>query len=120
MSSPTGETRGIMIRSMRRTFALSLLFVTAILVPTSMLTIAFYYDRRTARTSGCYGDWTEGQRALYDWLVGASPFVAAALAFAAIAVTGIRWRYLVATVVGIGSFAVFGISALVVVYYECA
>jgi hypothetical protein len=101
---------------MPRTLA-GTLALASILVPTAMLASAYYLDRRI---SSCSGDWSDGQQSAYNWLVGASPFVAAALTFAGFAVSGIKWRYLLATVVGMCSFALFGISALVVVYYECA
>jgi hypothetical protein len=92
-----------------------LLLVASLLVPIAMLASAYLLDRRLA---SCYGDWGDGQRSAYNWLVGASPFVAAALVFAAtvIGVAGTWSRYVLATVLGLTFLACFGFAALVVAY----
>ena len=77
-----------------------------------MLASAYYLDRGI---TSCFDDWSDRQQSAYNWLVGASPFVAAALVFAAttIGASGTRWRYLLATVIGIAFWAFFGVSAVV-------
>ena len=102
----------------RRAFAGTLVAVGSILVPTAMLALAYRLDRTNLR---CFGYWSDGQKSAYGWLLGASPFVASGLVIAAALVGGnSRWRYLVAGVLAACAFAVFGISALVVAYVECA
>lgn len=90
--------------------------IASMIVPTAMLAGAYALDRGL---DTCYGDWSDGERSAYNWLVVASPFVAAGLVFAAtaIGVTGTWARWPLATVLGLVFFAGFGIAALVLAYY---
>ena len=67
-----------MIRTMSRNVLAGVLALASILVPTAMLASAYALDRGI---SNCYGDWGDGQQSAYNWLVGASPFLAAVLVF---------------------------------------
>ena len=99
-----------------RELASLLTLVASFLVPTAMLTLAYVVDRGI---SSCYGDWSDGQRGIYNFLLVASPFLAAGLVFAAtvIGATGTWARYVLATVLGVTFLAVFGVAALAIGYY---
>jgi hypothetical protein len=95
-----------------------ILGLAAVVLPTVMLALAYGIDRKNIP---CYGNWSDGDRSAYEFLVYASPFLAAGLTFAWIALLSRNWwRWLLAVIGAFSALAVFGIAALVVAYMECA